>query len=106
MPLDMCGKMASKSEKLKLLIEGLSESSKYGFIISRKDLRKLIVWKLDYSDVHTINSWLDKLLLKGFISLKDSREKDKKSTNKTLYRLNIDDIERFLTNERFKANQN
>ena len=101
---DMCGKMTTKTEKLWSLIEGLHEflTKSKRATFTRRDIRKLIIWKLSYSDAHTINSWLDVLLVKGFISFRYEDDKNKKPTNKTVYNLNFDLIERFLINERPK----
>lgn len=92
-------KMKTKTENLSLLREVLEKLvvKRGSEVLTRKELKRLIIWTLDLRDIHTINSWLDFLWAKGLVSFKNESDKEKKPSNNTLYLININPIVRSVS---------
>lgn len=79
-----------RSEKLPKLASALLDVVDYKFSkVRRWELRKIIISTLDLRDSHTINNWIDTLLVKGLISSTTSQAK--KPYRNTLYRINVEE---------------
>lgn len=77
-----------RSEKLLRLAEALLDVVDHKFTkIRRFELRKIIISTLDLRDSHTINNWIDALLVRGLISCTTSQAK--KPYRNTLYVINV-----------------